>query len=136
MVTEYDLAAAPLASVPLATCCGDVDSGTGLPTQAPLVPPGGATPVQVAVTADVGTVAQLAKVAAAACTLRVQVLLLDPLDVVQLIVAAELPVTAPESGSVDVKLIVLGLAETAPKVVGPPPIGKTLFEGTTTRGFV
>jgi hypothetical protein len=135
IVTEYDLRAAPFDSLPLAICCAAVESAKPeLPVQAPPLPP--ATPVHCAVTADVGTVAQLAKVAAAACTLRVQVLLLDPPDVVQLIVAAELPVTAPESGSVDVKLIVLGLAETAPKVVGPPPIGKTLFEGTTTRGFV
>jgi hypothetical protein len=33
-----------------------------------------------------------------------------PLEVIQLIVAAALPETAPESGSVAVKLIVRGLA--------------------------
>jgi hypothetical protein len=54
--------------------------------------------------------------------------------VVQLIVAAALPEMAPESGSVAVKLIVLGVAETALIVMPPPPLGKILF-GTTTLGF-
>jgi hypothetical protein len=59
------------------------------------------------------------------------VLFLLPLEVIQLIVAAELPATEPRSGSVAVKLIVLGLAEMALKVVGPA-IGMIMFDGTTT----
>jgi hypothetical protein len=92
------------------------------------------TLVQVAVTADAGTVEQLANDEEAACTVKVQVAPGDPPDVVQLIVAAALPETAPESGSVAVKLIVLGVAETALIVVPPPPLGKMLF-GTMTLGF-
>ena len=59
-------------------------------------------------------------------------LFLLPPDVIQLIVAAELPATDPRSGSVAVKLMVLGLAEMALNAVGPA-IGKTMFDGTTTR---
>ena len=62
----------------------------------------------------------------------VQVLKLLPPDVIQLTVAAELPDTPPRSGSVAVKLIVLGLAETALKVVA---IGMTMFDGATMRDF-
>ena len=128
-VTEYALLL-PLASLPLATCWAEVDNGTE-PPQVPPLPP--LTPVQAAVTADVGTVAQPAKDVPDACTLKLQVLPPDPPDVIQLIVAAELPDTAPKSGSVAVKLIVLGVAETA-LIVVPPPLGKMLF-GTTTLGF-
>ena len=130
-MTEYGLLPGPPASLPLATCCADVDKGTDAPHAPPLPP---VTPVHFAVTADVGTVAQLVKFAVVAFTLRFQVLPLDPPDVVQLMVAAELPASDPRSGSVAAKLIVLGLAEMALKVV-PPAIGKTLFDGTTTRGF-
>ena len=130
MVTEYDLPM-PVASLPLATCCPAVESAKPEPpVQAPPVPP--ATPVHIAVTADVGTVAQLAKVAAAACTFKVQVLAAAPPDVVQLTVAEELPVNGPRSGSVAVKLIVAGLAVTALKVVA---IGETLLAGTTMCAF-
>lgn len=102
------------------------------PVQAPPLPP--VTPVHFAVTADVGTVAQPVKDVPEACNFKFQVLPVDPPEVVQLIVAAELPDTVKRSGSVAVKLIVVGLAEMALKVV-PGPIGKTLFDGTTTRGF-
>jgi hypothetical protein len=50
-----------------------------------------------------------------------------------LIVAAEFPDTVSRSGSVDVKLIVLGVAEMALKVVLPPPNGITRLDGTTMR---
>jgi len=128
-VTEYALLL-PFASFPLAICWAEVDNGTE-PPQVPPLPP--LTPVQAAVTADVGTVAQPVKDVPDACTLKFQVLPLDPPEVIQLIVAAELPDTTPKSGSVDVKLIVPGFAETA-LIVVPPALGKILF-GTTTLGF-
>jgi hypothetical protein len=103
------------------------------PPQVPLLPP--MTPVQVTFTADVGTVGQLVNEAALACTASAQVLFLLPLEVIQLIVAAELPATEPRSGSVAVKLMVLGLAEMALKVVGPA-IGMIMFDGTTTLAFL
>ncbi|MGI8989688.1 MAG: hypothetical protein ACR2I2_08900 [Bryobacteraceae bacterium] len=112
-MTEYG-SLAPETSAPLATCCPVVESVTAGP-HAPAVPP--VTLPHVTVTADVGTVAQLVNDVAAACTCKVQVLLLAPLDVVQLTVAAELPGTLPRLGSVAVKLIVLGLAEMAPSDV-------------------
>jgi hypothetical protein len=84
-------------------------------------------------TADTGTVPQLAKDAAAAWTFRVHILPPAPPDVVQLIVAAEFPDTVPRSGSVAVNLIVPGLAEMA-LIVVPPAFGKSLL-GTTTLGF-
>ena len=129
-MTEYGLLA-PLASFPLATCCAEVDNPTDEPHVPPLPP---VTLLHVTWTADVGTVEQLVKDAAEACTLKFQVLPPDPPDVIQLIVAPELPDTAAESGSMAVKLIVLGLAETALMVV-PPPIGNILFDGTTTLAF-
>jgi hypothetical protein len=88
--------------------------------------------VQVALTADVGTVPQLANVAADACTFKVHVLPADPPDVDQLTVADEFPANGPRSGSVAVKLIVAGLAEIALNVVA---IGKTRSAGTTMRPF-
>jgi len=100
------------------------------PPQAPALPP--ATPPHVTVTADLLTVVQPVKDAAAACTFNVQVLAADPPDVDQLTVAEELPESGPASGSVAVKLIVAGLAEIALKVVA---IGKTLLDGTTMRAF-
>jgi hypothetical protein len=96
----------------------------------PALPP--ATPVQVALTADVGTVPQLAKDAADACTFKVHVLAAAPPDVDQLTVAEELPETDPRSGSVDVKLMVPGLAVIALNVVA---IGNILSAGTTIRVF-
>ena len=83
-------------------------------------------------TADVGTVPQLANVAADACTFKVHVLPADPPDVDQLTVADEFPANGPRSGSVAVKLIVAGLAEIALNVVA---IGKTRSAGTTMRPF-
>ena len=76
--------------------------------QAPELPP--VTLLQVTVTAEAGTVAQPVNDAAAACTLRFHVLLVDPPEVVQLMVEEALPETLPRSGSVAVKLIVPGLA--------------------------
>jgi hypothetical protein len=119
-------------SLPLATCCAAVDNVTADP-HVPFL--ASVTPVHVAVTAEAGTVKQPLNEAELACTDRVQVLPFEPPVVVQLIVAAEFPDTVSRSGSVDVKLIVLGLADMALKVV-PPPIGKTLFDGTTTRALV
>jgi hypothetical protein len=127
-VTEYGLLL-PVASLPLATCCAEVVKGTDTPHAPPLPP---VTLLHATLTADVGTVAQPVKDTLAACTLKFHVLVLVPLDVVQLIVAAELPDTAPESGSVAVKLMVPGFAETALIVV--PAIGK-IFDGTTTLAF-
>jgi hypothetical protein len=115
--------------LPLATCCEAPDNVMA-PPQLPALPP--VTPPHVTLIADLGTVAQLAKDAAAACTFKFQVLPAAPPDVVQLTVAEELPVNGPESGSVAVKLIVAGLAVTALKVVA---IGKTLLAGTTMRAF-
>ena len=126
-VTEYALPE-PVASLPLATCCAEVDKGIDPPHTGELPP---VMLLQVTVTADVGTVAQLANDAAEACTFRVHVLPAAPPDVVQLTVAADDPATLPKSGSVAVKLIVLGLAETAPRVVA---IGN-IFDGTTTLAF-
>jgi hypothetical protein len=100
--------------LPVATCCPVVDSVTA-DLQAPEEPP--LTLLQVTVTAEVGTVAQPVKDEDAACTLRFQVLLLEPLEVVQLTVDEELPETVPESGLVEVKLIVLGVALTLPRPV-------------------
>ena len=116
-------------SFPLATCC-PVPVNVMAPPQVPELPP--LTPVQVTLTADLGTVAQLVKVAAAACTFKVQVLPTAPPDVDQLTVADELPAYGPASGSVAVKLIVAGLAVTALRVVA---IGKTRSAGTTMRAF-
>jgi hypothetical protein len=127
-VTEYALPA-PVASLPLATCWAEVDRLTAAP-QAPALPP--TTPVQVALTADVGTVPQLANVAADACTFKVQVLPTAPPDVDQLTVADELPANGPASGSVAVKLMVAGVAVIALNVVA---IGKTISAGTTMRAF-
>jgi hypothetical protein len=128
-VTEYALPA-PAASLPLATCCPAPDNVIA-PPQTPAVPP--ATPVHVTRTADLGTVAQFVKDAAPASTFKFQVLPAAPPDVVQLTVAAEFPATDPRSGSVAVKLIVAGLAESAFNVVA---IGKMLFAaGTTLRAF-
>ena len=83
--------------------------------QAPELPP--VTLLHVTVTADAGTVLQPVNEAPAAFTLRFQVLLLDPLVVVQSTVEAALPETFPRSGSLAVKLIVLGVAVTLPKPV-------------------
>lgn len=116
-------------SLPLATCCPAPDKVMA-PPQLPALPP--VTLLQVTLTADLGTVAQFVKDAAAACTFKFQVLPAAPPDVVQLTVAAELPDTVPKSGSVAVKLIVPGLAVTALIVVA---IGKILFAGTTTCAF-
>jgi hypothetical protein len=103
-----------LDSLPLATCVAVVDRVTA-ELQAPEDPP--LTLLQVAFTAEVGTVAQLVNDEAAACTLRFHVLLLEPPEVVQLTVAEELPETVPESGLIDVKVIVLGVALTVPRPV-------------------
>lgn len=116
-------------SLPLATCCEAPDNAMA-PPQLPALPP--VTPPQVTLIADLGTVAQVAKDAAAACTFKFQVPAADPPDVDQLTVAEELPANDPRSGSVAVKLIVPGLAVTALKVVA---IGKTLLAGTTMRAF-
>jgi hypothetical protein len=105
-----------------------VDNGIDPPHTGPLPP---VMLLQVTVTAEVGTVAQPANDAAEACTFRVHVLPTAPPDVVQLTVAADDPATLPKSGSVAVKLIVLGFAEIAPKVVA---MGK-MFDGTTTLAF-
>lgn len=100
-------------SLPVATCWPVVDSVIAL-LQTPELPP--VTLLHVTVTADVGTVAQLVKEVAAACTLRVQLLLVDPPEVFQVTVEAELPDTLPRSGSVDAKLMLVGLAVTVPTV--------------------
>ncbi len=98
---------------------------------APALPP--VTLLHVTVTADTGTVAQLVNEAAEPRTFRFQVLAADPPDVVQLTVAAELPATLTRSGSVAVKLIVPGLAETEATLVAS---GNILFAaGTTILGF-
>jgi hypothetical protein len=102
--------------------------------QAPAVPP--VTLPQVTVTAEVGTVAQLVNEAVPAWTFKFQVLPVEPFEVVQLTVDAELPATLPRSGSVAVKLIVPGAAETGVKVVAgpacnPPPLTAL----ATTRDF-
>jgi hypothetical protein len=116
-------------SLPLATCCPVPDRVMD-PPQVPALPP--VTPPQVTLIADLGTVAQFVKDAAAACTFKFQVLPAEPPDVVQLIVAAELPESDPRSGSVAVKLIVPGMAVTALIVVA---IGKARLAGTTMRAF-
>jgi hypothetical protein len=100
------------------------------PPQVPALPP--LTPPHVTVTADLGTVVQFVKDAAPPFTFKFQVLPVDPPDVVQLIVAAELPAYGPPSGSRAVKLIVPGLAEMALKLVA---IGKARLAGTTMRAF-
>jgi hypothetical protein len=100
------------------------------PPQVPALPP--ATPVQVALTAALGTVAQPVKEAGFACTFKVQVPAADPPDVDQLTVAEELPASDPRSGSVAVKLIVPGLAVIALKVVA---MGKARLAGTTMCAF-
>jgi len=116
-------------SFPLATCCAVPDNVIA-PPQAPALPP--LTPPQVTETADLGTVVQFVKDAAPPFTFNVQLLAADPPDVVQLIVAEELPAYGPASGSNAVKLIVPGLAEIALKVVA---IGKTRLAGTTICAF-
>lgn len=132
MLTEYG--APELAdSLPVATCCEAVDKVmAGL--QAPAVPP--VTLVQVTVTAEVGTVAQLVNAAAPAFTFKFQVLPLEPPVVVQLTVDAELPETLPRSGSVAVKLIVPGAAETGVRLVAGPAGNPPPFTArATTRDF-
>ena len=100
--------------------------------QAPAVPP--VTLLHVTVTADVGTVAQLVNEAVPAWTFKFQVLLAEPLEVVQLTVDAELPATLPRSGSVAVKLIVPGLAVTdASEVAARGPASGVLAARATTR---
>jgi hypothetical protein len=59
-----------LSSLPLATCWATVDNGNAA-LQLPDLP--SVTPVQVAVTADAGTVEQLANDEEVACTVKVQV---------------------------------------------------------------
>ena len=113
--------------MPVASSCPVVDSVTA-DLQAPEDPP--ITLLQVTFTAEVGTVAQPVKDADAACTLRFQVLLLDPLEVVQPTVDEALPETVPESGFVEVKLIVLGLAVTVPR---PVVAGMIAFAVRTIR---
>ena len=116
--------------MPLAICCPAPDK-LKEPPQAPALPP--VTPPHATRTADLGTVPQLVKEAAAADTCNVQVLAAEPPLVVQLTVAAELPATLPKSGSVAVKLMVPGLAVIALSDVA---IGKIrLAAGTTTFGF-
>lgn len=117
-------------SLPLATCLPLVAKVTA-GEQAPAFPPD--TLLQVTVTAETGTVPQLVKELAAACTFRVQVLPFEPFEVAQLMDAAELPLTLPRSGSVAVKLIVPGLAVTVPSVAA---IGINRLEaGITTLAF-
>lgn len=82
--------------------------------QAPALPP--VTLLHVAVTAETGTVEQFVNELVVACTCRFQVLVGKPAVVVQLTVEAELPETLPRSGSPAVKLIVVGLAETVPRI--------------------
>jgi hypothetical protein len=89
--------------------------------------------VHVTRTADLGTVAQFVKDVAAASTFKFQVLATAPPDVVQLTVAPEFPATDPKSGSVAVKVMLAGRAETALNVVA---IGKMLLAaGTTLRAL-
>lgn len=103
-----------LASFPVATCWPVVDRViAGL--QAPELPP--VTLLHVAVAADTGTVEQFVNEAAAVCTCKVQVLLVEPLLLLQLTVEGEFPETLPEFGFPAVKLIVAGLAETVPRAV-------------------
>jgi hypothetical protein len=129
-VTEYALPL-PLASVPLAICCGAPDK-VKPPPQAPELPP--VTPPQDTFTAERGIVAQLVNDAAAADTFKVHVLPVDPNEVVQLTVAAGLPATlGVVVGSVKLKLIVAGTAEIALSVVAIGKIG--LAAGTTTRAL-
>lgn len=132
MLTEYEVP--ELAdSLPVATCCEAVDKVmAGL--QAPAVPP--VTLVQVTVTAEVGTVAQLVNEAVAACTFKFQVVAAEPPVVVQLTVDAELPEKLPRSGSVAVKLIVPGAAETGVRLVAGPACNPPPFTArATTRDF-
>ena len=114
-------------SLPVATCCPVVDKVTA-DLQAPEDPP--LTVLQVTLTAEVGMVVQPVNDEAAACTLRFHVLLLEPLEVVQLTVDEALPETLPESGLVDVKLIVPGLALTVPR---PVVAGMIAFAVLTIR---
>jgi len=132
MLTEYGWLA-PLASCPVATCCAAVDKVmAGL--QDPELPP--VTLLQVAVTAEVGTVAQLVNEAAPAFTFKFQVLPLEPPVVVQLTVDAEFPEKLPRSGSVAVKLIVPGAAETGVRLVAGPACNPPPFTArATTRDF-
>ena len=132
MLTEYG-APALADSFPVATCCpAVVKVMAGL--QAPEVPP--VTLLHVAVTAEVGTVAQPVNEAAPACTFKFQVLPVAPLEVVQLTVDAELPETLTKSGSVAVKLIVPGAAETdATLAAGAPAKGLALAARATMRDF-
>jgi len=116
-------------SLPLATCC-EVPDNVMAPPQLPALPP--VTPPHVSLIADLGTVAQFVKDAAAACTFKFHVLAADPPDVDQLTVAEELPEADPRSGSVAVKLIVPGLAEMALRVVA---MGKARLAGTTMCAF-
>ena len=89
--------------------------------QAPALPP--VMLEHVTLTAEVGTVAQLVKEAADACIFNVHVLPEAPPEVIQLTVADELAATDPRSGSVAVKLMVPGLADTAVTVVAMGRIG-------------
>jgi hypothetical protein len=116
ILTEYGWLA-PVDSCPVATCCPLVDK-------------------VLAVTAEVGTVAQLVKEPAPAWTFKFQVLPLEPPVVVQLTVDAELPETLPKSGSVAAKLIVLGAAETGVRLVAGPACNPPPFTArATTRDF-
>jgi hypothetical protein len=99
--------------MPLAICCPVVDNVIAEP-QTPELPP--VTLLQLAVTAELGTVLQPLKFADPDLTFKVHVLELDPLEVVQLTVDVALPGTLPRSGSVEVKLIVLGVAVTVPRL--------------------
>lgn len=126
--TEYD-ALVVEDSLPLATCTAVVESAKAV-AQAPELPP--VTLLHDTVTADVGTVAQLVKEVAAACTFRFQVEEVDPLVVFQLTTEAEFPATLPRSGSVEVKLIVLGVAVTVPRLAAN---GITVSELTIRRDF-
>jgi hypothetical protein len=98
--------------------------------QDPELPP--VTLLHVTVTADTGTVAQFVNELVVACTCKFQVLLFDPVAVVQLTVEAELPEMPPRSGSAATKLMVLGVAETAPTVAAAN-IGPAV--PTNTRDF-
>ena len=106
MVTEYGEPPA-VASSPLAICRDVVLNWKALPHR-PFVPP--ETLLHETRTADAGTVEHDAKFAVDAATESVQVLNMLPPLVVQLTVAGELPGKLPRSGSVAVKLMVLGAA--------------------------
>ena len=78
------------------------------------LPPETVAELQATVTADAGTVPHPEKDVPTACTVSVQLMLLLPPLTAQLTVAGLLPETLPRSGSVAVKVMVLGLAVIVP----------------------